>query len=244
MGKDAKRKGKKGDGGTAGRAEGSPLSPEGSWAGYTEAQRTELGRIRSAVEGRLSGHRLEHVLGVASTARSLAERYGADPFEAEAAGLLHDWDKRLTPDELWEKVAAYGVDLHGFQPGDATLVPLLHGWTAAASLPELFPELPEEVFRAVERHTVGSLGMSGLDMVVFVADMLEPTRSGGGVERLRALVGEVGLDGLFSACVRRSIAYVLETGRAVYPGAVEVWNAWCASLPDAERAAQLRTQPA
>ena len=86
--------------------------------------------------------------------------------------------------------------------------------------------------------------MSPLDMVVFVADMVEPTRSGDGAERLRALVGEVALDALFAACVRRSIAYVLETGRPVYPGAVVVWNAYCDRLPEAERAALLRTQPA
>lgn len=242
MGKDGKRKGKK-EGLPAKAGAGEPRLREGR-AGLTEAQRAELERIDAAVGERLSGHRLEHVRGVASTARALAVRYGVDPFEAEAAGLLHDWDKRLTPDELWGKAVEHGVDLHGFEVGDALLVPLLHGWTAAASLPALFPELPVAVFRAVERHTVGSLGMSPLDMVVFVADMVEPTRTGDGAERLRALVGEVALDALFAACARRSIAYVLETGRPVYPGAVEVWNAYCDRLPEAERAALLRTQPA
>lgn len=210
------------------------LAAEAGWR-PTGAQEAELRRLSDAVDARLSGHRLLHSHGVSETAGLLAEAYGADPFLARAAGLLHDWDKKLAPEELWEKAGRYGVGLGGFSPGDGRLLPLLHAWTAAASLPEEFPELPAEVFRAIGRHTVGAVDMSPLDMAVYCADMLEPSRQGERIEALRRLAGAEPLEGLFAACARGSVMYVLQTGRFVYPGAVEVWNAYCASLPESMR---------
>lgn len=210
-------------------APGTPQRPArpGSWGACPPDQCRTLDRIGTAVDARLSGRRLEHVHGVALTCGALAARYGVDPFAAQAAGLLHDWDKHLTLDELWAKVDAFGIAV----PRDDRLAPLLHSWTAAASLPLTFPELPPEVFRAVGRHTVGAVDMTGLDMVLFVADMVEPTRAGDHVAALRALVGGTPLEGVYAACLRQSILYVLETGRYLHPGAIEAWNAWCGELP-------------
>lgn len=197
---------------------------------YTPAQQRTIDNLRICVDGRLSGHRLQHVHGVAATALWLAGRYGVDVFEAEAAGLLHDWDKKLTADELWEKARGCGVAV----ADDDRLTPLLHAWTAAASLPAVFPDLPPSVFQAIARHTVGDVAMEPLDMVVYVADMIEPGRKGPSFEELRAQAGRVQLPELFALCHRQSMQYLLEQGRYVYPGAVDVWNAWYTAIsPDA-----------
>ncbi len=188
----------------------------------------ETERLKRAVCERLSGRRLQHVLGVADTCLALAHRYGVDPFEAQAAGLLHDWDKQLPAEELWDKARALRVVP---EDPDEDLFPLLHAWTAAASLPSEFPELPEAVFRAIGRHTVGACDMSPLDMVVFSADLVEPGRTMPGVEGLRALVGEVPLERLFAACFAHGIEHLLAARRYIYPGAVDVWNAYRSCLP-------------
>lgn len=186
-------------------------------------QEAELTRIKEAVAGRLWGKRLDHTYGVAETCRDLAARFGVDPFEAQAAGLLHDWDKKLDADQLWEKVERYGIGLQR----DNRLLPPLHSWTAGASLPEEFPELPASVFQAVARHTVGAPDMTNLDMVVFCADMIEPHRNFSEVDALRKLARTGPLDHLFAACLQCSIMCVIQTGRYLYPGAVDVWNAYC-----------------
>lgn len=187
-------------------------------------ERDELLYLAREVDGRLSGRRLEHVRRVASTARDLALQYGVDPHLAACAGLLHDWDKKLSARELWDEVERLGLEI----PRDERLEPLLHAWTAAGTLPDRFPELPASVFQAVGRHTVGACDMTDLDMVVFVADMLEPGRDGTDVARLRSLVGEVALVTLFARCVGQGIAYVVRSGRYLYPHTVDVWNAYCA----------------
>lgn len=194
---------------------------------FDESERRQLDAIEAAVEERLSGKRLRHVKEVARTALWLADLYGVDPFEAQAAGLLHDWDKKLPVEELWDKALAAGV----VERRDERIEPLLHGWTAAATLPEVFPELPPEVFTAVARHTVGSVDMRPLDMVVYLADMIEPGREGEPLDDLRSRVGKVPLDALFALGCRRSLEYLLEGGRYMYPGGVDVWNAWCDHMP-------------
>ncbi len=190
---------------------------------YTTEEIEELKRLKDSVKGRLSDKRYKHVRGVAHTARKLALLYGVDPYLAETAGWLHDWDKKLTPEELWEQMDYYHL---GYADHDMRMVPLLHGWTAAAALPVLYPELPPEVFQAIDRHTTGAPDMSDLDMVVYVADMIEPTREGDYLRELRESVGYASLEELFAESVRLSTEYCFDECRYIFPGAIEVWNAY------------------
>ena len=125
-----------------------------------ESERAALmSRIEDAVRHRMRDRkrRLAHTLGVADTAERLALEYGADPFLARAAGLLHDWDKVLSDEELTARAASYGVRVDGSL---SDCVHLLHGPVAACELPHLFPELDASVFQAVARHTVGAVDMT------------------------------------------------------------------------------------
>lgn len=186
----------------------------------TPEQAELTARLRADVGERLSGKRLRHSFGVAQTALWFARRCGIDEFQAQAAGLLHDWDKKVAPEQLWETVEAYGIDA----PHVEGALPVLHGLTAAATLPRRYPELPAEVFQAIARHTTGAVGMTDLDMAVYVADMIEPGRDGDFVEELRRLARTAPLRTVYAECVRVGLIYLLESGRFVYPGALDVWN--------------------
>ncbi len=211
-----------------GEAKPGALSDLAPWdAGYVPreplcdaAQAELLERLRHDVSERLWGKRLTHSFGVSQTALWLASREGIDEFDAAAAGLLHDWDKKLPAEELWDKVERYGLDV----PRVEGALPVLHGLTAAASLPAEYPELSADVFQAIARHTTGAKGMTGLDMAVYVADMIEPGRSGDFVEELRALSRTAPLRQVCAESVRVGLIYLLESGRFVYPSALEVWN--------------------
>ncbi|MDY2777302.1 MAG: bis(5'-nucleosyl)-tetraphosphatase (symmetrical) YqeK [Collinsella sp.] len=189
----------------------------------TDEQQAELERIRSMLEVRMGSwrSRYEHSLGVAETARHLADVYGVDGFEAAAAGLIHDWDKVLDGAELLARAARYAIPIAG---SPSLALGLLHGPVAARELPEIFPSLPPAVFQAVERHTVGACDMSPLDMVVFVADAIEPGRRGDYAVRLRELVGTVSLEELFFECFSQGLVYVISRGRYLYPTAASIYN--------------------
>lgn len=188
-----------------------------------------LAHMRALLDTRMEGNvkRRNHTLGVARTAAQLARTYDVDPFLAEAAGLTHDWDKVLDGTELLARAARYGVRLHG---SPAHILPLLHGPVAAVELPELFGELPSCVWQAVARHTVGAIDMGPLDMVVFVADAIEPMRHGAYADALRKQVGEVSLERLFFNCFSSGMSYVISTGRYLYPTAIDIYNAYATKL--------------
>ncbi len=206
------------------------------WAGpaataLDDARQARLAEIVARVEGHLSGHRLRHSLSVAETARRIARAHGVDEFVACAAGLLHDWDKHLSADELWEKARRVGL---GLSARDDRVTPVLHGMTAAATLPQEFDDLPPEAFQAIARHTVGAEGMSALDIVIYCADMLEPLR-GPDLDALRSRAADP-LDVLFAACLQQNLLYLVKRHRYVYPPCVDVWNAYADRL-DAPAAA-------
>lgn len=193
---------------------------------YTPEQQEEVKRLECALKDHMKEakpKRYAHSLSVAKTAESLAVTYGVDPVLARCAGTLHDWYKVPSNDEQIARARELGIDLGV----DINLVAnLLHGIIAARDLPALFPELPAEVWQAIDRHTTGAADMSPLDMVVFVADGIEPLRrSSPGIEKTRKLVGVSSLEDLYWESFTGGVIYVLETGRYLYPGTLAIYNA-------------------
>lgn len=192
---------------------------------YTPEQRAILAQAEEALADQLSEkpRRLEHSLSVARTAESLALAYGVDPFEARLAGTLHDWCKALPNEEqMWlcaERGIRFDVDL-------VLVKPLLHGPLAASILPERFPWMTPEVCQAIARHTIGAADMTPLDMVVFIADYVEPLRPDTpAIVHSRLLVGNATLHELCLDVAIGSIAFVLETKRYLYPATIDTYNA-------------------
>jgi predicted HD superfamily hydrolase involved in NAD metabolism len=179
-------------------------------------------RALPLLEERLDGQRLAHSLAVAETAAALAGRYDVDATKARVAGLLHDWDKGLGDEQLMGRAERFGInpDSHG------GLFALLHAQTGAAAVGERFPELDDEVIQAIARHTTAAPDMTELDMVVYVADMIEPLRSDGDLAPLRALVGTVSLEELFLKSLEMSMVHLVRSHRFIHPASLEVWNTY------------------
>ena len=165
---------------------------------------------------RLKPKRFEHARGVSKTAASLAETYGVDVRKARLAGLLHEWDKEYDP---------YVLD---------TMPRLLHGPTAAAELERAYPDLPADVVQAIARHTAAAVGMSDLDMIIYIADAIEPSRDFDGLDELRAAIGAVPLEELFMMTFNHILLTLVERRRRLHPATVEVWNHYVARSRDAK----------
>lgn len=192
---------------------------------YTPAQRAEIEKLEHDVTERMRDvkpRRLAHSLSVAKTAEAMALEYGVDPYLARTAGILHDWDKVVPDDELEARAMSLGIDFGV----DLSLVrPLLHGVVAARELPELYPELPGDVFLAIARHTTGAADMTPLQEVVFVADGIEPLRkSSPGIERVREMVGKAPLNDVYYESFCGGLSYVIDTRRYLYPGTLDIYN--------------------
>lgn len=181
--------------------------------------------MRRRLKERVKPSRYMHSMGVSQAAEQLARIYGMDEEAAAIAGLLHDWDKALSFEELRKAAKKHTKVPKAVRKG---IPGVLHAYTAPHSLKKEFPELSEEILQAIERHTCAAPEMSGLDMVVFIADIIEPGRTFGDVGPLRDAVGKVSLEELFYMTYKSTLIYLLEDDKPVHPDSLSTWNAWVA----------------
>lgn len=201
------------------------IEARGLYTGLTCALSSEFMAARRAeLAQRVSRKRLQHVDGVVETAAQLARIYGVDERKASLAGLLHDWDKGYDDAGIRARVRDLGLESE-IDPFIVEHMPLaLHGPTAAMALSMEFPQIPADVIDAIRNHTTASAGASDLEKVLYVADGIEPSRSFGPVEELRAMVGSVSLDELFFNVYRFWTVNLIERGGVLHPDTIDIWN--------------------
>ena len=127
--------------------------------------------------------RIKHVIGCSETARELALIHGADPDDAERAGILHDITKALNGEDQLRLCDKYGIIIDTFEREHPKL---LHAVTGADVARRVFGE-NDAVYEAIRWHTSGKANMSTLEKIIYVADYMEPNRDFPGVEKLREL---------------------------------------------------------
>ncbi|QDP99473.1 HD domain-containing protein [Lysinibacillus fusiformis] len=173
----------------------------------------------AAIKPRMPEKRYIHTIGVMETAIELAKVYGEDERKAETAAILHDiakyadiaWMEKIVHDEkLDPRLIGWGSEL-------------LHGPVGAYIAEHEFGIVDEDVLNAIRFHTTGRVDMSRLEKILFVADMIEPNRHFDGVERLRKKV-QKNLDKAVSACVRHTLAFLIDTKQAIYPLSIDCYN--------------------
>ena len=189
-----------------------------------------LAERRAELQQRVGPKRFRHSLDVSATAEQLARIYGVDPRKARLAGLLHDWDKGLDDEGARARVRELGMEGQLDPVVVEDLPQVLHGHTAARALAREFPQIPNDVLQAIDRHTVGAVDMSPLDMVLNVADAIEPGRQFGELDELRAAVGEVDLEELFFKVYAHWASLLMRRGRTVHPDTIRIFNSYAKRL--------------
>ena len=184
---------------------------------FFEERRVEL-------RERVGKKRYKHIMGVVEAAERLARRYGVDVRKARLAALLHDWDKALDDDGARARARELGLD-KVIDPFVIENMPrVLHGNTAAAALGRDFPQIPADVLQAIDRHTVAAVDMEPLDMVIYIADAIEPGRQFGRIDELRAAEKTSSLEELYYETYSYWIFLLLERGKTLHPDTMRIWN--------------------
>jgi nicotinate (nicotinamide) nucleotide adenylyltransferase/putative HD superfamily hydrolase of NAD metabolism len=143
-----------------------------------------LYKMKEILQTKLSAKRFKHCVETAHLSRKLAVLYGAQAEKAEFAGLCHDYAKEIKSKEMLQLVKRYDI----FEDDSILATPnLAHGEVAAALLKSEYHILDQEILDAIRWHTYGIKNMSLLCKIVYVADIIEPSRHFNGVEILRKL---------------------------------------------------------
>ena len=160
----------------------------------------------------LDKQRFEHTLGVEQTAREMARVFGEDEEKAALAGLLHDCAKCMPLERMVK--ACRRVPLDEVTKASKALMHAVAGRCVAETV---YDVTDEDVLDAIRWHTTGRAGMTRLEKIIYLADMIEPNRRPyPGLEALRALCMQ-DLDGAMHAALRMSLAHVQEQGKTLHP---------------------------
>lgn len=165
----------------------------------------------------LTNKRFAHSLAVAYTARHLARAHGLDARQAEIAGLLHDCAKCLPIRDMQRIADANRVT---DDPTMRETDRLLHALVGVCVARDEYGMDDPEVLSAIANHTTGAPGMAQLDMTVFLADKIEPTRpSYPELDRVRMLA-EFSLEKAVIASIESTVNYVKKGGKSVHPASL------------------------
>ena len=155
--------------------------------------------------------RAEHSVRVALAAATVANQLHIPETQALQAALLHDCAKNLAPNHPL---------LDGFmleqQYGEVP-APVWHQFAGAYLAENHFGVQDETICNAIRFHTSGRPGMSNLEELIFLADVVEDGRHFSGVDDLRALFYQGDLRACMRLALERSLQFLQEKKAEVYP---------------------------
>ena len=164
--------------------------------------------------------RFVHTKGVAEVSVHLAKLYGADEKEAELAAWLHDCARVYPTNTLIEECIRRDIPVTAL---DRRSPILLHAPLGVYLAKHVYGVENEAVLDAIAYHTVGREQMTTLECIVYLADMIEPSRDYPGVELLRELAEE-DLTRAMVAAFDQSIAHVIRCGGLLHPNTILARN--------------------
>lgn len=165
------------------------------------------------VKKALSQKRFTHTVNVKNEAVEMAKRFGASEEKAALAALLHDAAKELPKDELLQILRENAIIA-----GDAenSPPPVWHGVAAAILAQTRWGVEDQEVLDAIRYHTTGRPGMTKLDKIIFLSDMISAERSYPEVEELRRLSLQ-DLDTAVATALRYNVEWMEACGKTIDP---------------------------
>lgn len=174
----------------------------------------DLKLLQKQMKEELSEDRYEHTLGVMYTAESLAMRYGVDMTKAAVAGLLHDCAKCIPNTQKIKMCKKHGIEITEMEERNPSL---LHAKLGAYMAQKVYNVDDEEILSAIRYHTTGKPDMSMLDMIIYMADYIEPNRDKApNLKEIRKLTFENIEEALYQV-LERTLSYLADRPDAIDP---------------------------
>lgn len=168
----------------------------------------------------LSAKRYAHSLNVAAECRKLAEKFGEDTEKAYFAGLLHDICKEL-PDDIQRELVIHSGFTYSREELETRS--LWHAIAGAGLVRDKFGIEDIDILNAIRFHTVGRAGMSRLEEIVYLGDLISADRDYKDVDKMRKLA-YMSLDEAMLEAFLFSIKSVVKKGGLIPVCTVEGYN--------------------
>ena len=169
----------------------------------------------------LKPERYQHSLGVADSAMKLAQTYQYPKVtDAYLVGLLHDCAKNIPKDEQIKICLENGVTPDKIEQITNGLI---HAKTGAVLAKTIFHVTDEALLNAIRYHCTGRANMSLLEKIVYLADMIEPSRHFDNLAALRKRAFE-NLDEALILQMNITISFNLTKNSILHPDTINARN--------------------
>lgn len=179
--------------------------------------------LRKQLEKQLESnqHRYQHSIGVAHTSACLAMRYEYNMENAYIAGLLHDCAKCLDDQTMISESEKYKLHISEYERKGPYL---LHGKLGAEYVKNFYHIDNPEILSSICSHTTGHANMSVLEMIVFIADYIEPMRNKvENLNEIRAMAFQ-SLEKTVYQITKDTLQYLNKKGATIDPATVETFH--------------------
>ena len=181
-------------------------------ANYIRENELYKNKYVTEVEKRVSHNRFLHTKRVAEFAVSVCNLFGADCQKAFLAAVLHDIAKNSQGEF---------ENLFTDMPKSVK-----HAFYGAHILQSELNITDTEIIDAVRYHTTARVGMTALDKLIYVCDMLEPGRKHRGNVKLRKLL-YTDTEKCFKKCLESQYLGLTESAKPIYKLTKEAYEYYC-----------------
>ena len=172
------------------------------------------------VKGALTEKRYIHTLGVISVGKKLAAINGVSEEKVEMAALCHDIAKYVSKEDSMKLIEDNNIIL---SENEKNTPDLWHSIVGPIIAKKEIGIDDEDILSAIRWHTTGKENMTTLEKIIYIADMIEPSRVFDGVEDIRKAVIE-DLDKGVIKGMEHTIKYLISKGVPIDINTVKARN--------------------
>lgn len=179
----------------------------------------ELNELQAKLK-KTDGFRVKHTQSVKETAVKMAKHHNVDLDKVKIASLLHDYARHFNNEKLKKIVKENNIDVDKIEQ---KVPALLHSAVGAYLAGKEFNIKDQDILNAIRYHTIGRPGMSILEKIIFVADVVEPGRDFPGVDLIREKIYKNIDEAVILVC-DFTIKYNIDRRRIIHPNTLFTRN--------------------
>ena len=179
--------------------------------------------VHDWLKGHLKPKRYLHSKNVAEMAAAFSDIYAINVESAVKAGILHDAGKGMSAEELIAFCKEHRIKVPFFEDICRMEPQLLHSFVSCWLAKNQFGIHDKEILDAIAEHTLGSLHMSTLSKMLFVADISSKDRKYKDAFVIRTLALQ-DLDKALRYAANRKLLFTIDSQKWLCPIGIDLWN--------------------
>lgn len=176
--------------------------------------------LSDKIKEKLSEDRYKHTINVLETATKLGKAYDIPNEKIFIASLLHDYAKELTSDEVKSLILEHEISTEN---NDIINIDLIHGELGSLLAKANFGIEDIDILNAIRYHTTGREDMSVLEKIIYLADVIEPSRDFEGLDPIRNMANS-DLDKAVLMAMDKTIEYLIRRGSTIHIDTIKARN--------------------